>query len=660
MALSRSLLAARRIEHFERTSMTIRGLGVAVLVVAGGLATEHACAAREADLRFEITPAAAGLQLVRLSLPFPPGVLSEGQHLVVSDGKHECTAAVRVLTWHPVTAQKTRSARRALVTFPYAFADQGPVSFRARAAVGALQDARLPVEVRVDGSAVTITYRGGPTLTAHLIAPARSSNETPVTESVEANAFFHWQRVRLGDSQWPRVIEVRTDAMGSVVLVAHLQRNLPGDGYAPDVGWHIETSASPGRVHRDNRDVVTAPLPLRHSFGTGASAEFFFDQDRYRLYHPAAAFKRRGHLEVHQGEGRGFVYRYLRCTADEKVPMQQASWQRAEVVLAPAALAPLTATLESPHQDHIGWTLWDALYGTGPPLDLAAQPELASLLRYHHNAMVRSAACGDDWGNVTSYSDGGETGSPFGMNRLNHCPALFGEAWRSGDRRLRDVAVNWCDNFYDLSIWWGPERTGGTRYNNVRALNRVPFDNDKHFMWRSNSSVHFCTKGYSAFLLAYEQTGDPRMREALDAQVHYASQHVHADRGEARNIGDVDDFMRLYQCTGEPGYRDQALRLFRELRSKLSAGDLFSQGGQPLEPNPPFINDDDTGYRHPFAKPYILGYALEGLPELAHAEPNELKLRAVIRAVADFLAASQDPAGGWRYPHPRSSYLLLD
>ena len=142
--------------------------------------------------------------------------------------------------------------------------------------------------------------------------------------------------------------------------------------------------------------------------------------------------------------------------------------------------------------------------------------------------------------------------------------------------------------------------------------------------------------------------------------MEYASRSVHTDRGEARNIGDADDFMRLYRYTGERRHLDEALRLFRELRTKLSPGDLFSQSGQPIESDPPFINDDETGYRHPFAKPYIIGYALLGLPRLARIEENEPKLRDVVRAVADFMANSQDPAGGWRYPHPRSSHLILD
>ena len=40
-------------------------------------------------------------------------------------------------------------------------------------------------------------------------------------------------------------------------------------------------------------------------------------------------------------------------------------------------------------------------------------------------------ALGDDMGNVTSYTDGQNAGGVFGMNRLNHCPPIFQEAWRS-------------------------------------------------------------------------------------------------------------------------------------------------------------------------------------------------------------------------------------
>ena len=246
------------------------------------------------------------------------------------------------------------------------------------------------------------------------------------------------------------------------------------------------------------------------------------------------------------------------------------------------------------------------------------------------------------------------------MNRLNHSPPMFYSAWARGDDALRDAAVDWCSNMHDLSIWWGDaEDFGGTRYNNAVAAGQDEHKGDDVFMWRTNNASHFCTKGYDAFFLAYEATGDPRMTTALRAQVGYAAAHIHTHTGEARNIGNAADFMNLFRMTGEPFYRDEALRLFRELRTKLSEGDVFSQGGRPIVPDEHFINDDKFGYEYPFAKPYIMGYGLAGLPDLLREFPDEPKLRNVVRAVADFMARTVDPSGGWRYPHPASSRLII-
>jgi hypothetical protein len=636
---------------FLRFSITM--IGVTVLL---GMAV----AARSAEqLAVSVTPAAAGRQLVRMSLPMPKHMVSEGQTLLASDGHGDVIAAMRPLTWYPAGGAVGRSVRRALVTFPYTFVTTEPVRFVLRPVPNHPEVAHMPVRVSVRDGVVRIVYRRGPVLTARLIAPARTSDEPATTETVESNAYFLWQRTRMPDPQWPRVIEVRVDALGGVTAVAHLQRNLAGDAYAPDLGWEIRIERGPhARLISEGRNISLADEPLSHSFASGAPCELLFDDGRYRLYHPAAPLKRRGRVDV-SDDGDSLRYRYLRCISHEKVPMQQSAWQRAEFVVAPAAVARLTPALQYPHQPQVDWRLWDQLYHTGPSLDLTHQPQLAALLRYHHDAVVHSMAVGDDWGNVTGYADGGAAGAVFGMNRLNHCAAIFEEAWRSGDRRLLEVALLWCDNFYDQSIWWGPGETGGTRYNNVIAMGRTPPDHDQSYMWRSNSAVSFCTKGFESFLLAYEETGDPRMLEALEAQVRYARDQIHADRGEARNIGDARDFVRLYELTGERRYLNEALRLFRELRIKLSSGDLFSQSGDPIEPDPPFIDEDATGYKHPFAKPYIIGYALAGLPGLVKYAPQEPKLRDVVQAVADFLAEREDPLGGWRYPHPRSSRVIM-
>jgi len=88
------------------------------------------------------------------------------------------------------------------------------------------------------------------------------------------------------------------------------------------------------------------------------------------------------------------------------------------------------------------------------------------------------------------------------------------------------------------------------------------------------------------------------------------------------------------------------VRLFGELRPKISTGDLFDQGGKPLDAVVPFIDNDKVGGGYGYAKPYIIGYALCGLPELMRYAPDEPKLRDVVKAVADFLADSQDPIAG--------------
>ncbi|MCC6445906.1 MAG: dienelactone hydrolase family protein [Armatimonadetes bacterium] len=607
-------------------------------------------AAESLYVEMTLSPAAAGRQLVRVSIPLPPGMLDREASLSASDGMREFPAAVRPLTRHAGEGNTPGSVRRAMVTFPYTFASKKPARFVFRPGPAPRRKGDFPAEIAVRGETVTIACRNGPTLTARLLAPPRAaSGQAEQPEVVEDTPYYSWRRIRLPDRDYPRIIEVRADALGGVTLIAHLQRNLSGNGYAPALGWEVSG-------FRQGRLLSAGKSAKAHSFGAGEPCVFRIAEGDIRIYHPAAPLKRKGRAEI---GGERPAYRYWRCQLEDRVPMQEAAWQRAEIVIAPARLAPLTATLESPHRWWVDGALWDRLYGIGLAAALTDQPELSALLDYHRQAVVKSQAVGDDWGNITDYADRRSSGSVYGMNRLNHGPAIFEEGYRSGSQALLEAGVLWCDNFYDQSIWWGSPGTGGTRYNNLLAMNQKPPDGDRSYMWRSNSAVDFCTKGYDAFLYAYEQTGDPRMKEALEAQATYAAPQVHADRGECRNIGDVKDFLRLYRFTGEARYREEALRLFRELRAKLSPGGLFSQGGSPIAPDPPYIEDDEFGYRHPFAKPYIIGYALAGLPELLRYYPEEPRLREVVQAVADFLADSQDPAGGWRYPHPRSSGLVF-
>jgi hypothetical protein len=511
------------------------------------------------------------------------------------------------------------------------------------------------VSIRTGGESFQLVWQDGRSAELKLVAPPRTSQETPRLEVVEENESFRWQRFHFADPHWPRVIECRLDAAGGVVFVAHLQRAASEGNFAPELGWKLAMSAKHVRLRAGDTISEATDKPVSHSFAGGREAECLLD-DQLSVYHPTAPLKRRGGCEIRPAEKGFWTYHYQRCRAEDNVPMQPMARQRAEIVIAPPTLAKLTSSLSSPHRVEVAPRLWSALYGELAPLP-ALPPTLDALARYHREAIVASAAVGDDFGNVTAYSDGAAHGGVFGMNRLNHGAAIFDDAWRNNDRRLRETALLWCDNFHDQSVWWGEPEHGGTRYNNIVAMNRTPPTRD--YMWRSDSSVNFCTKGYDCFWLAWEETGDPRMLEALHAQTAYAAQHLHANQGECRNIGDVRDFSRLYQFTGEQRYLDEALRLFRELRTRLSTGRLFDQGGKALDPDSMFIDEDQRGLKVGYAKPYIIGYALAGLPELIRDAPAEPDLEETVRAVADFLAATADPVGGWRYPHPRSSAVIV-
>ena len=605
---------------------------------------------------FEVQPKAPGIQLVRASLPFAPGAFPCELTLRVHCGDTEIQPDVRILTQHP---GRPASVRRAIITFPFDFSDANSHRFTLSLASPSGRSERKPeatakgswkvvlgdTAVFVGSDTVAVSFGKDRSWTARLIAPSVRPPEHVTPEVIEWGDYYCWARVLVPDDRWPRIIEVRMDAAGAVAVQAHVQRLEKGDAMAPDLGWEIK-----GPALSENKT---------HSFSQGDPCSIAALDATFTLSFPIAPENRRGHVEIANENGDSKV-RYLRCTADEKVPFQESAWRRAEFVVSKGGGAQLNALLEPALNVRVPPDAFQAAYRLGPTPDLGPWPILEELRKYTDTAIVESMLCGDDFGNVTSFSDSAPA-AVFGMNRLNHCPAIFEEAWRTGYAPLRDTAVHWCNNMYDLSTWWADaDEFGGTRYNNANAAGSKEHLDNKNFMWRMNNAVHFCTKGFDSYLYAYEETGDPRMAVALKAQAAYSAKYVHADQGECRNIGDAGDLMHLYKETGLAAYREEALRLFRELRTKLSAGDLFSQGGQPIVEHEPFIDDDQRGYKFPFAKPYIIGYALAGLPELMRVCPDEPKLRDVIRAVADFMASSQDPVGGWRYPHPRSSGMILN
>ena len=152
-------------------------------------------------------------------------------------------------------------------------------------------------------------------------------------------------------------------------------------------------------------------------------------------------------------------------------------------------------------------------------------------------------------------------------------------------------------------------------------MNQTPPTKD--YMWRSDTSVQFLHQGLRLFLAGVGGnrrpaddggvSGADRLRRAASSTPITANAATSATSATSS---------ASTSYTGERQYLDEALRLFRELRTKLSTGHLFDQGGKPLDPDPPFIDEDQRGLKVGYAKPYIIGYALAGLPDLIQFAPG--------------------------------------
>ena len=190
------------------------------------------------SLSMVVTPAAAGAQFVRVSVPMPRGMLAAGDSLKVEAAATEVKpVGVRVVTWYPEPAEKgvKRSARRAIVSFPWNFADRKPVEFRmtVEQESKSAENHVPPVEIEVAEDQVRLTWPGCDPLELHLDVPPRVAKEGVRHEVVESHAAYRWDRFHFDDPQWPRMIETRADAAGGVVIVAHLQRRDSTGDFAP-------------------------------------------------------------------------------------------------------------------------------------------------------------------------------------------------------------------------------------------------------------------------------------------------------------------------------------------------------------------------------------------------------------------------------------------
>lgn len=633
--------------------------------------SSHICQEINPLPSFSVTPTATGTQAVRISLPFSAGAFPEGLQLEVHHKSTILLPQVRILTLHPCLP---RCVRQAILTFPFHFHSLEPHAFSLKLVISKARDIQPVFSMTESASGtweiswmnrqLTLTERAlsfrivdSQAWKATLIAPTRESSAPPRIEIVETGPFYHWIRFLYPDARWPRILEYKMDNLGTVSARIHLQRVAVTDGYCPGLGWDVQQGELVDPMAEENGYSIGGALALMLFEG---GEPFSIPFGKGTLSFPEAHFLRKGMVQLDSWPA-GVRATYNRASENDRVPHQPMAWRTAGFVVS------ATGQVEWNHLDeplqHV--TISNAAdHGEGGASHSGIEgerPILKKIMDFHRDAILDSALRGDDFGNVTHFQQDAHP-SIFGMNRLNHCLAIFREYEQTADPRLRTLALDWCRNFYNLSIWWGRDETfGGTRYNNANAAGDKAHQADQSFMWRSNFASHFCTKGFASFYLAYEETGDPRMSSAFTAQADYVRSQVHAvcPPGEPRNIGLVEDLLRSAEWTGEEQFTQDALRLFRELRTCMNGQGLFSQSCQPIVADLPFIDEDQVGYNHPFAKPYILGYALTGLPGLLDLFPEEERLSELVHSVAVFQADSIDPVGGWRYPHPRSTSCLV-
>jgi len=618
------------------------------------------CSARSGPLpTFTVIPASQGPQIVRNSLPFPAGAFPTDQSLTVQHENQIIEPDIRILTVHP---GQPVFVRRAILTFPFVFQSDQEHGFQLQctskqpAQTNTLKSYSSPpfrielnpVEIFLTPDQIQIHDPKQNRWTAKLLCPERNltgmeSPETSVRfEIIERGNHFIWARLLVWDAAWPRIIEVKLDSMGTAAVQAHLQRLEPGDRYAPLLGWHIE---GPPMIP-----------DAAHFFVSMQLCRFQTPDNTFQIYFPIAPLKQKGTSQCLRRPA-GSAIRYLRSTGSDFVPFQSASWRRMEFVLSGTQAAVWNSHLEPSHTLRIPASAMDAIYDSGEDADLSPWPILEQTRRHARDMIIRSSLRGDDLGYMSGYhpSSSPPVSGPF---RFSHAPSVFEQYYRTTDLNLRTTVLLWCENVHELCIWWGDaDDFGGSRYRNANRLQPDPF-----FMWRKNSACDFGTKGFDSFFHAWEETGDPRMATALRVQIQYALNHIHIEKGgQTRNIGTVSDWIRLYRFTGIDAYREKALGLFRELRPLLSEKNLFDQEGEEIQEQVPFIEDTPSPLRFEagFAKPYIIGYGLNGLPALAKEYPVETRLYDTVRSLAFFLADSQDPLGAWRYPHPKSPRILI-
>jgi hypothetical protein len=489
------------------------------------------------------------------------------------------------------------------------------------------------------------TAEGKPLGLLRAFGPTLATPQPPTLTAIGNGPFFTWLRWRQDGSDFSREVDLQADTPGRMRLVQRLLRHLKGNDWCPDFGFECSlpgaasVRAAPEPVHflalpigealsRHRELVVSAELPG----GALLSAA-----------NPLALRQHRGTLAASTSAG-ALTVRFSRlepvAKETDNLLLQEGAWHTIEVMLQPGPPEELAATIDTPLVPRVDWRAFDAVYRTGPPLAVQ-HPVLQRLVEQTVASLQGLALKGDDLGTLG------------GLERYNHCAYLWEDWYRTGDPRLRQLALDYSENYNDFSVNWGPDPAcyGGGRYPPDGRTQPWPGS----YRTRHNDAVPFCTKGFHGFWLAFEETGDPRFRFAAEQQAKWSAEHVHATVNYTRCIGVVTDFVKLFEYSGDRAYLAQAERLWTEFQACQDPDLLFNERGVPSTGNDLYVPEDKFGYEHPFVKSYIMQYATNALPDLLRHRPDDQRLRDTILACNDWMARVQTAGGGWGYPGPTTA-----
>ena len=641
------------------------------LLVAVLTASISASAAREApSMQFTaVNPSGVACRTVaRVSMPVPAGtVFAMPGATVATTRQRDVCAQARVITRHP-----DGSVRVMMLSVPVqlgageqAVFECGPVAAtEAPASMLEGEDpARIATEtysVVVSGGSVQLLSDDGVVLATVKPFGPELDGEKPTAAVLDAGPNYVWLRCNAEGAQWSTEVDVEVDRFGQITLTNRLQAHEAGNHWTPDFGFEVTARGAEladgslarptvqfmGLDHHgrfaDTPELVAA---MRLADGTGIA-----------LGNPLALRQDRGALELTHADG------VARVTSNRNQPVenlkqdglmiQEGQWRVSRLTIAPVSPQELAQCIDAPVQAHAHWRQHDAVYHTGPPID-AQSPLIRRTVDKYIQAMQEMSISGDDWGNMTSWAPQNDGRQINSMVRFNHCRHVWEDYFRSGDPRLLEIARDWSENYRNLSVYWGPNKDyyGGSRRG--RALRNEP--GSPHgpgtYMVRYNNALGWITKGFAAFWLAYEHTGDPRFCHAAQQQARWSADKMTCLKNEMRSIGGVADFAKLYEYTGEAFYLQQAQRLWEEFKQGQLDNLLFTQHGKPAVGDDLYIQSDEFGYKHQFVKPYIVQYATNALPYLLEHCPGDERLRNTIIALNDWMAMHRQPGGGWGYPH---------